>query len=216
MYLRANNSKHGESGTPYYVGKGKKMRAYSTSHRVRPPMDKSRIVFAVRDISESSANIEEKRLIAFYGRIDKGAGCLRNLTDGGEGQCGAIWTSEVIEKRAAAMRGRKQRPEVVARMRAARLAKGIPCREPRSKSVGPKILSQSHRERISVALLGRKKSKEHAQSISRAKLGGKRSPEICEKQRIIMTGTKLSDTTREKMRISAIAARARKKAESLA
>ena len=83
MYLRSKKSKHGEAGTPYYVGKGKKMRAYSKDHRVRPPVNLAMIVFVARGLSEDDANKMEMGLIARHGRIDKGTGCLRNLTDGG-------------------------------------------------------------------------------------------------------------------------------------
>jgi hypothetical protein len=94
MYLRANDSEHGKAGSPYYIGKGKGMRAFDKNHRCKPPSDFARIVFVVRDVSESAAHAEEKRLIAIYGRIDNGTGCLANLTDGGEGQCGRIMPPE--------------------------------------------------------------------------------------------------------------------------
>jgi hypothetical protein len=137
MYLRSKNSKHGAAGTPYYVGKGRRMRAYSKEHRVQPPVDQTMIVFAACDLSEPNAHAEEIRLIAFYGRIDNGTGCLRNLTDGGEGVTGRIqpeeerrrrsewmkahpnegnehplWhTPEARAKAAASNRGRKSSPE---------------------------------------------------------------------------------------------------------
>lgn len=104
LYLRSKNSKHGAAGTPYYVGKGKKMRAYSKYHRVRPPVDKSMIVFVVQNLSESTAHEEEKRLIALYGRIDNGTGSLRNLTDGGEGQCGRIQSAKEKSNRSESMK----------------------------------------------------------------------------------------------------------------
>jgi hypothetical protein len=88
VYLRSKNSRHGKVGTPYYVGKGNRMRAYSKNHRVRPPVDKTMIVFVAQNLSEPAAHLEEIRLIAVYGRIDLGTGCLRNLTDGGEGASG--------------------------------------------------------------------------------------------------------------------------------
>ncbi len=131
MYLRSKKSKHGEAKTPYYVGKGIGMRAYSKDHRVRPPVDQTMIVFVARDLSEPNAHAEEIRLIALYGRIDNGTGCLRNLTDGGEGVTGRIqsdeekrWRSErmtawmkshplskeVREKIASASRGKKRGP----------------------------------------------------------------------------------------------------------
>ena len=94
MYLRAKNTRHGDIGTPYYVGKGKGMRAYSKNHRVRPPKERARIVIVALHLSETSAHKEEMRLIAFYGRIDVGTGCLRNLTDGGEGRQGRVVTED--------------------------------------------------------------------------------------------------------------------------
>ena len=88
MYFRSKKSKHGGARTPYYVGKGRGMRAYSNDHRVRPPVDKAMIVFVARNLSESAAFTIEVALIAQYGRIDNNSGCLRNLTSGGEGASG--------------------------------------------------------------------------------------------------------------------------------
>ena len=72
-------------GTPYYVGKGKGNRAYtSEGHSVRRPKDSSRILLQAF-LTEQDALEAEKILIAFFGRLDLGTGCLRNLTDGGDG-----------------------------------------------------------------------------------------------------------------------------------
>ena len=79
MYLR-------EDHTPYYIGKGKKRRAYhhSKSERIKSPKDKSRIRFIKENISENDAYLWEVFWIAEFGRIDLGTGCLRNKTDGGD------------------------------------------------------------------------------------------------------------------------------------
>lgn len=71
--------------TPYYVGKGSGSRAYSKGRIIKPPRDKSRIVFLRTGLSEEKAFEWERFYIAHYGRIDLGTGILRNLTDGGEG-----------------------------------------------------------------------------------------------------------------------------------
>jgi len=76
LYLRYD-------GTPYYVGKGSGNRAFSSQHRVKPPTNTTRIMIQEFP-SEQDAFEAEKFLIAYYGRIDQGTGCLRNLTDGGE------------------------------------------------------------------------------------------------------------------------------------
>ena len=74
-----------EDGTPYYVGKGTGNRAFeSDGHKCRRPKCKEDILLQ-RFSTEENAFEAEKFLIAYYGRADKKQGCLRNLTDGGEG-----------------------------------------------------------------------------------------------------------------------------------
>jgi hypothetical protein len=74
-----------DDGTPYYVGKGKLRRAmWSYGHRVRRPVDSAYIILQEWE-DEQDALEAEKFLIGFYGRANIGTGCLRNLTDGGEG-----------------------------------------------------------------------------------------------------------------------------------
>ena len=75
------------SGTPYYIGKGKNGRAYDKSHTTRPPKDRSKIVFLETNLTELGALALERRYIRWYGRILDG-GILRNITEGGEGNSG--------------------------------------------------------------------------------------------------------------------------------
>jgi hypothetical protein len=77
-----------KDGSPYYVGKGKDNRAFiSDSHGVHRPKDDSRILVQYWT-SEAEAHEMERVFIDMYGRKDLGTGCLRNLTDGGEGTSG--------------------------------------------------------------------------------------------------------------------------------
>jgi NifU-like protein involved in Fe-S cluster formation len=94
LYLR-------EDGTPYYVGKGKGNRAFIKKGRsVSLPLDKNKIVFHSENLTEDKAFALEKELIEKYGRKDNDTGILRNLTDGGEGVSGRIF-SEEARKRAS-------------------------------------------------------------------------------------------------------------------
>ncbi len=79
-----------EDTTPYYIGKGKGVRAWHHNGRsdIKPPTDKTRIVVLWHDLDEEFALEMEVLLIATYGRKDNGTGILRNGTDGGDGVSG--------------------------------------------------------------------------------------------------------------------------------
>ena len=93
-----------EDGTPYYIGKGQRGRAYRKDGKpCVVPKDKSRIIFLKQNLTEEEAFKHEIYMIAVFGRKDLGTGILRNKTDGGEGSSGAIISEETKRKR----RGKK-------------------------------------------------------------------------------------------------------------
>ena len=82
-----------EDRTPYYIGIGKGNRIYSTHKRIKPPKDKSRIIYLKQNLTEEEAFRHEIYMIAVFGRKDLETGILRNRTDGGEGASGLVMSS---------------------------------------------------------------------------------------------------------------------------
>jgi len=105
-YLRSKASEHGPAGGPYYIGKGWGRRAFRKEHGVHIPKDKANIVLLSAGMSEPDAHQLEMLLIHFFGRIDRLTGCLRNLTDGGDGVRGRVVPEE--ERQAISKRGKKR------------------------------------------------------------------------------------------------------------
>jgi len=88
-----------EDGTPYYVGKGEKNRIYKKGKcEVKPPKDKSKIIFLKQNLTEQEAFKHEIYMIVVFGRKDLGTGILRNRTNGGEGSSGLKMSDDAKRK----------------------------------------------------------------------------------------------------------------------
>jgi hypothetical protein len=109
-----------KDGTPYYIGKGAGKRINNPWGRRSklPPMDRRKVLAS--GLTEPEAFEYEIALISLLGRKDQGTGCLRNLTDGGDGPSGAVRSPEFRARLSAA--GRNRSPEYLAKLSAA--AKG--------------------------------------------------------------------------------------------
>jgi hypothetical protein len=97
-----------EDRTPYYIGKGKDDRVYKKfKGQIKPPKDKSRIIFLKQNLTEEQAFKHEIYMIAVFGRKDLGTGILHNRTDGGEGPSGAVRSEEWKRNQSERQKGEK-------------------------------------------------------------------------------------------------------------
>jgi hypothetical protein len=133
--------------TPYYIGKGQGNRAYRRNKKdIKPPKDKSRIIFLKQNLTEEEAFKHEKYMIAVFGRKDLGTGILHNRSGGGEGASGLIHSEETKIKMSEARKGEK------------------------NHNYG-KTFSEEHKRKISEAHKGRTHSEKSRRNMSEAHKG---------------------------------------------
>lgn len=178
--------------TPYYIGKGTKLRAWQ-KHNVIVPTDRNRIVIVADNLTEVGAFALERRLIQWYGRKDIGTGILRNLTEGGEGSSGRkyIQPQSTRDKVSAALTGKPKSLEHVAKNKASHMGQGLGrvlseetkqrMRKPKSDEAKRNMsIAAKHRKPLSEehkqAQFGRVTSEESRLKMSLAKKGIKRGP----------------------------------------
>lgn len=106
-YLREHDSRTAKAGTPYYIGKGCKKRAWGQHHGyVKVPTNPNCIQIIRADLDRYEANDLEIRLIRYHGRKHIGTGILINLTNGGEGTYGVVRSEETRKRISEARKGR--------------------------------------------------------------------------------------------------------------
>lgn len=196
-----------DTGDVFYVGKGRGRRdvelKYSNARfmRIVSKLRRGGLEPVVSRVSEGMTEQEAFRLevseIARYGRQDKHSGTLVNLTDGGEGQTGAVVSQEHRAKIAAAHLGKKASAE--ARLNMSKAQKGrVVSPESRAKisaSISGTVKgppSQETRTRIGLANRGRVHTQQSRSAMSAGRLGMRLSEEH---RANIQSGLKLANST---------------------
>lgn len=164
-----------EDGTPYYIGKGKKDRAWKKTKYHVPPVDKSRIKIVAKKLAEHEAFLLEKHLISLYGRKDKKEGILINLTDGGEGPSGSICSEERKRKVSEKSKGNKYRLGI---------KHSDEVKREMSRSRKGRVHSEESIEKMRASKIGYRFSQEAKDKMSSAKLGKTQSEETKRKRSI--------------------------------
>ena len=145
-----------EDGSPYYIGKGKDLRAWTKGKgEVRPPKALNRVIIVERNLTDIGALAIERRLIIWYGRKDQRTGILHNKTDGGDGSAGRVVSDEQLKK------------QIATKIRNGNTGKG--------KKRDPKAV-----EATAAKLRGRKQTKEHIEASVAPRRGVKFTAERCE------------------------------------
>lgn len=162
---------------PYYIGKGKKYRKNALANRnnftinklnkVKKCNFKNKIYIIKGDLSEEEAFRLERKLISIIGRFDLEEGPLTNMSDGGEGNSGHIFT----EKSLCKMRGRTP-------------WKG-------------KKHSEKTKKKLSKINKGKKLSAEIKAKIAETMKGRKHTPEAIKKMRRAQRGRTHSEETKK-------------------
>jgi hypothetical protein len=168
-----------EDGTPYYIGKGEKSRAYNKNHNNVYVPPKDRILFLKKNLTEEQAFNHEIYMIAVFGRKNLKTGVLHNKTNGGDGSSGRIVTENQKKKQSEKMKGRKG-PIISeeGRKKLSQIMKGNTRGKPHTQKTKYKI-SKAHK--------GKKLTERHKKNLSDSHKGVKRHPHSDE------TKTKISE-----------------------
>jgi len=114
------------NGIPYYIGKGRKNRAWTKHYNTRTPKDQTKIIILEANLTEIGAFAIERRIIKWYGRkgIEEN-GVLYNKTLGGEGTSGIVMSENHKKKISNANKGRIVTAKTRAKLSAANKGRPI-------------------------------------------------------------------------------------------
>jgi hypothetical protein len=198
----------------FYIGIGKtNKRAYSFKNRNkywRNIVNKCGydIDIIETDLKWEDACIKEKELISLYGRIDLGTGTLVNMTDGGDGVLGLIFSDEAKRKIGEGNKNKVQSDEAKRKIGLASKGNKYCLGKPRSEEVKRKIseglkgriCSEETRRKIGLAHKGKFVSEEVRKKLSESHKGYVHTEEQKRKNGLAHRGMKRSEETKRKMK----------------
>ena len=182
-----------EDRTPYYIGKGKDKRAYKREKNdIKPPKDKSRIIYLKQNLTEEQAFRHEVYMIAMFGRKDLGTGILHNRTNGGDGVSGRILSQESRRKISETRKGITHSEESRRKMSEAHKGKthSEESRRKISETLKGKTLSEETKRKLSEVRKGKTFSEEHKRKLSESQKGKTLSEETKRKLSEVRKGKK--------------------------
>ena len=185
-------ARHPITGDPVYVGKGKGKRirqhnaAALSGRHCNPALQRTiqkygplEFNLITSGLTEAEAFDHERALIAQYGRVNDQSGTLYNLTAGGDGTSGAIYSEETRAIWRQQRTGRRHTEEAKAKVRAAKLGKRKTpeqieaCR----RAAFARMAKPGARERLSAAAKASPKAAAVRQGIAERRTGKPLTPE---------------------------------------
>ncbi len=160
------------------VLRGKVTPVYSW---MRKHLDDVEATVVLSNITWEEACAEERRLIAAYRSFSDN---LLNLTNGGEGLHGYVYTAKDRQKMSETHKGTRHSSETRKKM---------------SEANKGKTLSLETRKKLSEANKGKIASDETRKKMSESQKGRKHSPEACKKMSEAQKGRIFSEETRKKI-----------------
>lgn len=169
-------------GSPYYIGKGQRKRAWRKSHKgVRRPKDESRVLILKQNLTENESFRHEVYMISVFGRKDLGTGILHNRTNGGEGSSGRVCLPST-RKRIGTMRERVGGTRYGPHSEESKRKMSESHKGKKLSEVTRKKISESGKGRV-LGDLSKQKLRDARAKQSPPTLGQKRTPEQRERMR---------------------------------